>query len=646
MFDDHPAIFESQAVRSWPDLAAVIDAVPESPFASRPVVSVSFALNYALHGLDVTGYRVVNIALHLLCGLLVFGVVRRTLDRLAPGDGVPHANLAFVAALLWIVHPLNSEVVNYLTQRTESMMALFYLLTFYAAIRSLDAARPGTWQAAAVGACALGMACKESMVTAPVMLVLYERIFVFGSFREAFRARWRLYAGLVGTYVILALSMWSTPRTSSTGFANADTSVWHYLLNQTVMITRYLRLTVWPDSLVLYYGWNHATSLTAVWPYATFLVALFATSVAALVRRPVLGFVGAWFFITLAPTSSLVPIASEVGAERRMYLPVIALIVLAVVAGWRVVRTLEDRWAGRRRPGIVRALPALLVLGLSIALGATTIARTREYESSLTMARTVVARWPTPVARQMVGVELVNAGLNDEALPYLRDATADMPSAHLEYGTALFNLGRLDEAIEQFEAFLRLEAHSPFVARARLALGRALARQGRVSEAIEQLELALEEEPGNMEARGLLADALFSQQAFEPAIRYYREFLAAVPNHAGAIANLAIALAAIGETDAALEQFRRGADVDPANPEAHMNLALALIEHERFDEATEHARRAAELAPALPAPHDLYGRLLARQGKVDEAIAEFEQVLRLDPGNVAAREALRLLRGR
>jgi hypothetical protein len=270
IFDDIPSIVESTAVRALPNLRAAMDAVPESPFASRPVPSLSFAANYAVHGLEVTGYHLVNIATHLACGLVILGVVRRTLGLARGTPAAANANVALVAALIWVVHPLNSEVVNYLTQRTESLMALFLLLTIYAGIRALDGPHRTMWQGLAVAACALGMASKETMVTAPLLVVLYDRVFVFDSFRDAFRTRGRLYLGLIATLGVLAASMLSSPRTSSTGFANANTSVWDYLLNQTVLITRYLRLTLWPDDLVLYYGFLRTTTLSAVWPYAIF----------------------------------------------------------------------------------------------------------------------------------------------------------------------------------------------------------------------------------------------------------------------------------------------------------------------------------------------------------------------------------------
>jgi hypothetical protein len=346
VMDDVLSIVENRQIREWWRLSGLLFPERELPVAGRPVVNVSFALNYALHGLDVGGYHVWNIAVHLGCALALFGIVHRTLlqgDLAARFNGKA-ADLAFAVALLWALHPLNTEAVDYLTQRTETMMALFYLLTLYASIRSVGSASKG-WPIVTVLSCALGMGSKESMVTAPLMVVLYDRVFVFGSIAQAVRSRARLYAGLAATWLLLAGVLWSGPRIHSAGFSTA-VSPWTYLLNQAAMVTHYLWLAVWPRALVANYGWPRPLTLGDVWPQALFLVALLAATIAALRRSPPIGFLGAWFFMTLAPTSSIMPIATEVGAERRMYLPLIALVVLGVVGGY-LCWGLAERWRVR-----------------------------------------------------------------------------------------------------------------------------------------------------------------------------------------------------------------------------------------------------------------------------------------------------------
>jgi protein O-mannosyl-transferase len=348
VLDDVGSIVENRHIREWWRLGGLLMPERELPVAGRPLVNVSFAINYALGGLNVAGYHAWNVAVHLGCALLVFGIVRRTL-RLGSLDvwlGGRSLDLAFAIALLWALHPLNTEAVDYVTQRTETMMGLFYLLTMYASVRAARSASWKGWPIVAVGSCAAGMACKESMVTAPAMVVLYDCVFIFKSMKDAIRARWRLYGGLAATWVVLALLLASGPRIHSAGFS-AGVSPWTYLLNQTVMMVRYLRLAVWPNSLVVNYGWPLPLTLADVVPQAVMVVALLGATIAALIRRPPLGFLGASFFITLAPTSSVVPIATEVGAERRMYLPLIPLVVLTVVGGVYVWDLVERRRSKR-----------------------------------------------------------------------------------------------------------------------------------------------------------------------------------------------------------------------------------------------------------------------------------------------------------
>ena len=136
MFDDISAIVDNDQIRQLDP--AVFLPQRERPVAGRPLVNLSFAINYALGGLDVAGYHIWNIALHLLCGLLLFAIVRETLGlpRVPSLLGSRGTAIGFTVALIWMLHPLNSEVVTYVTQRTESMMACFYLLTLYACLRA------------------------------------------------------------------------------------------------------------------------------------------------------------------------------------------------------------------------------------------------------------------------------------------------------------------------------------------------------------------------------------------------------------------------------------------------------------------------------------------------------------------------------
>jgi hypothetical protein len=568
VLDDEAAVAQNTQIQSL-DPGRVLRPDTESPVAGRPLVNLSLALNYAAHGLDVRGFHIVNIALHLICALLAFGLIRRTL--LLPHFGGPpgeHAEtFAFAAALIWAVHPLNSEVVDYMTQRSESMMAAFLLLTVFAANRSMTGSRTGAWQTVAALSGALGMLCKETMAIAPVLVALYDRVFIFESWKDAFRVRRRLYAGLAASWIVLAVVVSSAPRAGSVGLSSG-VSPWTYLLNQTQMIAQYLRLAVWPDQLVVFYGWPVPLTLGEVFPFALGLTVLAAATVVALVKVPVLGFLGAWFFITLAPASSVVPIATEVGAERRMYLPLLSLVVLTVLMFDWVWRRWRSGAADSRRFVMV---PALVLVGVAVALAATTMARNREYASGLSLAQSVVDRRPTGVAYHVLGEQLMAAVRDADAVMPLTEAVLRGDTrAGYPLGIALANTGQLSDAFERLDAFVRtsqlpyrpvprwLEPPRSEVVRARVMMARILATRREWSAAAEQADQALTLAPSDSEAKQVMAQTLM---------------------------NLGLARVSAGDINAAVDAFRRATELDPANEGARNLLAIALKDQQAAEAA-------------------------------------------------------------
>ena len=611
-FDDDHAIVINEQIRHVSTSLSPTER--GSPLAGRPLVSVSFAINYALGGLNVRGYRLVNIALHVICGLLLFAIAART------------TNLAFAIALIWMVHPLVTEAVNYVSQRTELMMGAFFLLTLYAAQQaapvSASVRRPAyalrararprrgeqpdttdvnqskAWLALSVVCCAMGMACKETMVVAPLVVFLYDRTFVFGSFREALRRRWPYYAALCATWVVLAALLWSSPRGDSAGFAGASVSPWEYLLNQSVMIVRYLRLAVWPRGLVLDYGEPVPLTFADVAPYAVAVTALLAATIIALARRPAVGFPGAWFFLTLAPTSSLVPISTEVGAERRMYLPLMAIVVLVLTTAARAFQVRESATTADLKGS--RRMAMLCTVVIAAVLSVATFQRNAEYLSGLTLWQSVLDRW-TPHARahRNLAAELKLAGRRTEELTHLRAAVEDLPEIRNLLGLELLSVGKIDEGVDALARFIRERPSDPNVPDARAALGA----------------------------------ALLGRKDYERARFEYTELVKIRPNDADALSNLGIALASLGRNDEATHAFERSVAADPLNGLSQRNLALHLLQLDDFDGAVRHAREAVRLTPTDSPAHNLLGLALIGQQKIDEAIIEFRASLALQPDN-------------
>jgi Flp pilus assembly protein TadD len=362
------------------------------------------------------------------------------------------------------------------------------------------------------------------------------------------------------------------------------------------MITRYLWLALWPRPLVLYYGWPLPMSLADVVYQATLIVALLALTIFALRRYPRLGFLGLMFFITLAPTSSILPIATEVGAERRMYLPLMAIVALVVIGYRMFVKDRRWREVGAERRMYLALIPIVILavaacrqvvasprlraaalIVVTVLLGTGTVLRTAEYQSSLRLAETTFERWPTPAAHSMLGTELAAAGRLEQAERHLREAASVHPPARYYLGTVLAARGRSGEAIDNLTQFIASQPPElDQVHLARAQLGTALTREGRLDEAAAQYREMVARRPADSEGLRLLAQTLVRQRRVDEAIPLFRRALEARPHDVPALNGLGLSLASSGRLDEAIAVFRRVLELDPRNIPAQQNLARAL----------------------------------------------------------------------
>lgn len=626
VFDDFLAITQNPTIR---DLGKMGDVLSSPLYATgatgRPVVSLSLALNYAIGGNGVRGYHIANTLIHAVAALLLFGILRRTLGRPALRDrfGAAALPLAGVVALLWAVHPLLTESVTFVIQRSESLLGLFYLLTLYGFIRAVASPAPRRWEILTVVACLLGMGTKEVMVSAPLMVLLYDRCFVSGTFRAAWRARWKLYVAMAATWVLLAyLVAGSHQRGGSFG---GGVSSWDYLLTQCQAIVMYLKLAFWPHPLVVDYGMTVVHRLADVWLQAVLLVLLAGGTIVALHRRLAAGFLGGWFFAILAPSSSVVPLITQTMAEHRMYLPLAAVIALVVLGAYR--------WLGRR------SLPVWLVLAVAAGFG--TVARNRDYASNVKLWSVTVAELPgNPRAQSSLGCALAVEGRNDEALVHLAEAVRlkpDYAETRYNLGNFLFRAYRPAEALEHLEAAVRLR---PYYFEAHFVLAGVLVQLGRPAEALEHFATTLKVRPDYFEARQMYADTLAAEGKTAEAVKQYEVALRQRPDNAALHEGLGAVLGRLGRVEEAAAHFGTAVRLDPESLPAHFNLGNTLFALRRFAEAAEEYGAVVRLRPEFAEAHNNLGNTLMQLGRWEEAKAQYEETLRLKPDYVPARNNL------
>ncbi len=579
VFDDLIWIVRNDSVHSpWP---------PDwMTFGRRPVVNFTLAVNFAMNRLETPGYHFANLVIHVLAGFTLFGIVRRTMlgPRMDSARAGSAAWFAFSVALIWLVHPLQTQSVTYIVQRGESMMGLFYLLIIYCLIRGMGSASSKRWYILAVVASACGMGCKAVMITAPVVVLLYDRIFWADSWKKLLQGRWPLYAGLASTWGILfalgiVKGVFGAPSESATvGFAYMGVGPLQYAQSQPGVILHYLGLSFWPAGLCLDYAWQPVEGWSEAAVPIVLIGMLVAGMIVALFKKPWLGFLGFWMFGILFPTSSFIPIRDLI-FEHRMYLPLAAVVVAVVaLARWALRKFVGDS----KRHLVAGGLLAVVVL----CLGARTVVRNCDYRSRQTLWQSVVDHSPeNHRAHYNLGRVLCESSKYGPAITAYREAIRLNPEyadALNNLGRALADTGRVEEALVHFRSAIKIDAD---FAPALHNLGRELGQLGQYDEAIKQLTASLRVRPNEAGAHSNLGVIYFKMSRFQEAAECYRKAQILSPLAPRSYGNLGMTLAAMGRFDDAGDQYRQALKLDPRDADIRYGLAFALAQGGRVAEA-------------------------------------------------------------
>jgi tetratricopeptide (TPR) repeat protein len=704
IWDDAESIIENPSItRLWPPTVP-LRPPSNTAMGGRPVVNFSFAINYAINralGVDqrpdpdgphkTVGYHAGNILIHLLCGLVLYGIVSRTLrsqrfDAIWASRADP---IALVVTALWMLHPLQSEAVVYLTQRTELLVSLCYLGTLYAWIRGWDATAPRSavsWRFGAVAICLVGMGSKEVMLTAPLIVVLYDRAFRLPS-RAALRSGGRLpfYFLLAATSVLCLALVFAGARDESVGF-ELGVPWYRYLYSQAWAIAHYVRLVFWPSHLTLDYGVGVVGGPRPI-PGLIFLSAFGIMTILAW-RRPGrwgwFAFLGAWFFLTLAPSSSVVPIISEATAERRMYLALVAVIVLSIIgvdALRRVVlaRAPEREAARRERAklvgGLVRAWP-LAASSIVLLLAITTTMRSREYSSAETIWRTSIERRPdNPRAyvnlanviirtsparrseaealyRRAVGIDssfapalynVAELALNerrvDDAKPLLDRALAVSPNDPLVLDRSARVMLSRGDAAGALRLLERAATRAPYNPEVLADLGAAYSSLGRLDDAARTLEKAVTVGPTETSTARSLGAVLIDLGRAKEAIPYLEHVVTREPDGRFGHALLSLAYAEAGRDEDAVSAAVRA--TNQSTDAFVLTLAgQAMLRADRASAAAEFLRQADRFTPNDPQILTTLGRAEAALGRREEAVRLMRRALAAAPNYPPARQEL------
>lgn len=597
VFDDLPNIYTNEAIRSISGVMSGWDEV-------RFVGFLTFAINYKLHGLGVTGYHVFNLAVHLVSALLVFWLALLTLktpffreSRLGRPGLLP-LGIALFAGLIFAVHPVQTQSVTYIVQRLASLATLFYLLSLvlYALWRlradnhqavnppgrapffDLKKKRVFLYIASLVSAL-LAMSTKEIAFTLPIVIALWEFAFFSGD------ARRRLISLLpfAFTLAVIPLSLLIDDETmmSRTGFGEPPSST-DYFFTQIRVIVTYLRLLVFPAGQNLDYDYPvyHTPFEPAVLMSAGLLLALAGLGVilwrraaknSGLALLRLISFGIFWFFITISVESSFISI-SDVIFEHRLYLPSVGLIIAVVAGGAFLASVLRPKI-----PHISRVVVPLAVV-VVVALGAAAFSRNQVWGDPISLWEDVTRKSPGKARpHQVLGYYYYQAGKAELAEAENLKAVAIKPA----YADALNSLG-----------VIYLDS-------------------GRLDQAESTLQQALDASPD------------FAEAHFNLGTVYWKS----------------------GQNDKAEAELKLAVKANPGYTKAWQNLAMIYITEERLEEAIGPLMRVIELDPDDYLAHNDLGNIYAMQGRYNEAKVKYRKALSINPDFQEARDNLTMLQG-
>jgi len=620
-YDDPEYVTDNPAVQHGLTQAGVAWAWQTSHASNwHPLTWVSHMLDFQFFGANPAGHHFTNLIFHLANALLLFLVIKRMTGAIWR---------SFFVAAIFAFHPLHVESVAWVSERKDVLSAFFWLVTMWFYVRfaeesKVQSSKSKVFYALALLAFALGLMSKPMGVTLPFVLLLLDfwplnRVSSSNENNESLKLKTKSFPKLILEKIpFFALSVAGCVITYQ--FQNKEgavsslqnLSMGDRAANALVSYPRYVQKTFWPDQLAVLYPHPGQWPVWIVIVSSAVLLAITIFVIRFARRAPYLPIGWFWFLGTLVPAIGLVQVGIQSMADRYTYLPMIGLLLMVA---WGTADWLRRRQSTNLLlPGAVLAIVGCIVV---------TTSQLQTWKNSVVLYERVL---------RVAAKNPIYQTALETRLPY-----ADVRN---NFGHALADARKFDEAIVQYEAGLRLnpqhiEIHDNF--------GNALAQTGKFDEAISHFMSALQINPRDATVHTDFGIALAMSGKMDQAVVQFKEAIRLNPNLASAHGFLGNAFAMQHQLDLAIPEFMAALRLKPYEAQIHINLGNALSEAHQLDQAIEHYGIALKLRPDDPNAHFNLGLALMTQGRRDEAITHYREALRLDPDYAAAQQQLNFL---
>ena len=652
-FDDIPSILEKPWIRG-------MDKIPEFIFSffQRPLVILSFNLNYAISEFQVWSYHLFNIIFHAIATCLVYQLAQKALEFMAGISPKKDFDfLPFLAAVVFALHPLNTQSVTYISSRSGVLVTIFYLaalILFFKGFKNWKETGGKGWSYfMGSGLCfLLGGLSKETIVTLPAILFVFHFYFISRATLKEWFAMHRKWIfllaipllALIGYKQVLAGGLLSA------SMAHIKPSAW-FLTQTWVIPFEYFKKILFPFNMnididfAVIADWSQPENWLGMVLLGFFIycwVRISTMDVRTNLYEPgrrCVGFGMAWVFLTLLPTSSFIPLL-DVAVEHRTYLPLVGFVFIFSGA-YGCLRV----WCREAESSAFVSKLVSLSLGLTLLCFASgVIIRNGDWKNEVTLWSDAKKKSPNLVRPyNNIGEAYDKLGKYEEAILEFKDALKLNPN----YFFGLNNLGniygkqrKLPEAIRYFEKALQ---QKPDYSPAHYNLARAFHLMGKRREAAESYRKAIESNPYFEQAFYNLAYLAMELSEFDMAVQNFKKFISMQPNHSKAHFGLGNGLMMKGELDLALAEYRKSAELDPKFAFPYLNIANIQMQTKNIPAAIENFEKALRIDPSMPAVHLSLGMVYQQlQGNKQKAMQHLQESLRLAPNQPRA-QAIRSL---
>jgi protein O-mannosyl-transferase len=634
-FDDFPSIVEKPWIRG-------LDKIPQflnkDSLFQRPLVILSFNINYSISEFEVWSYHLFNILLHSLATLLVYQLVRKVLKFLEEFSSQKSFSvLPFFAAMVFALHPLNTQSITYISSRSSTMVTVCYLsalILFFEGFKKWKQTGQKGWPYFISSGYFffLGGLTKEIIITFPAMLFLFHFYFIS---RETPKVWFATYSKWISLLLVPLLTFVGYKQFAAGGLLSTSTaylkpSTW-FLTQTSVVPFEYFRKMLFPFNMnididfPLLSNWlqpTHWLGMVTLITVICFWIKI-STHVSETeeIGRRFFGFGMAWILLTLLPTSSFIPLL-DVAVEHRTYLPMVGLVFL-MTGCFSYLR--------EYLPGIKLINYCVMLILIFFSLGV--IVRNGDWKDEMTLWSDAKKKSPNLVRPyNNVGEAYDKLGQYDKAITEFEGALKLNPN----YFFGLNNLGniygkqrKLPEAIDYFKRALK---QNPNYGPAHYNLAKAFDLTGKPQEAAESYRNAIKSNPYFEQAFYNLAFLAMKLSLFDEALENFEKFLSMQPNHSKAHFGAGNAFMMKGQLSLALTAYRKSALLDPSFAVPYLNIANIQIQNKNIPAAIKNFKKALSINPAMPAVHLSLGMVYNLfQNNREKALEHLKESLRLAP---------------